>query len=106
MPPRAKHDFLATTSGLWQARQDLTASAYSTDFCHPVHGNVATQSMGMLPRNPWECCHPVHRISATQSTGSCHPRSVATLDRMISLGSLLLSRAVASAAPCFAAVPP
>jgi len=66
----------------------------------------ATQSTGMLPRNPWECCHPVHRISATQSTGSCHPRSVATLERMISLGSLLWSRAVASAAPCFAALPP
>ena len=26
--------------------------AYSTDFCHPVHGNVATQSMGMLPPSP------------------------------------------------------
>jgi len=44
----------------------------------------------------------IPRISATQSTGMLpsslrhggHPRSVATLDRMISLGSLLLSMAV------------
>jgi hypothetical protein len=47
----------------------------------------------MLPRNPWECCHPVQRISATQSTEYCHPRSVATLDCMISLCALLLSMA-------------
>lgn len=53
----------------------------------------ATQSRGMLPRNPWECCHPVQRISATQSTECCHPRSVATLDCMISLCALLLSMA-------------
>jgi excisionase family DNA binding protein len=28
----------------------------------------ATQSTGMLPRNPWECCHPVHGNVAIQST--------------------------------------
>jgi hypothetical protein len=41
----------------------------------------ATQSRGMLPRNPWECCHPVQRISATQSRGFLppSPRNVATL---------------------------
>jgi hypothetical protein len=74
----------------------------------------ATQSTGMLPRNPRECCHPVQRISAIDSTGmlpsslrhGCHPRSVATLDRMISLGSLLLSMAVASAVHSFAVLPP
>jgi hypothetical protein len=54
----------------------------------------ATQSRGMLPRNPWECCHPVQRISATQSTECCHPRSVATLDCMSSLCALLLSMAL------------
>jgi hypothetical protein len=74
----------------------------------------ATQSTGMLPRNPRECCHPVQRISATQSTGMLpsslqhgwHPRSIATLDRMSSLGSLLLSMAVASAVHFFAVLPP
>src|SRR5438128_12571166 len=59
----------------------------------------ATQSTGMLPRNPRECCHPVQRISAIDSTGmlpsslrhGCHPRSVAPLARMVNLGSLLFS---------------
>ena len=56
----------------------------------------------------------IPRISATQSTGmlpstlrhDCHPRSVATLDRMISLGSLLLSMVVALAVRFFAVLPP
>src|SRR5262249_11055795 len=48
---------------------------------------------GFLPPSPEECCHPVQRISATQSTVCCHPRSVATLDCMISLCALLLSMA-------------
>ena len=39
--------------------------AYSTDFCHPVHGNVAMQSMGMLPPSPGDFCHPVHGNIAT-----------------------------------------
>jgi hypothetical protein len=39
--------------------------AYSTDFCHPVHGIVAMQSMGMLPPSPEDCCHPIHGIVAT-----------------------------------------
>lgn len=69
----------------------LRFPAYSTDFCHPVHGNVATQSMGMLPSSPRH---------------DCHPRSVATLDRMISLGSLLLSMVVALAVRFFAGLPP
>src|SRR5262244_3958029 len=46
--------------------------AYSTDFCHPVQRNVATQSMGMLPPSPEDFCHPVH--------GMLPPWSVATLD--------------------------
>jgi len=44
---------------------------------------------GFLPPSPRECCHP---------------RSVATLDRMISLCALLLSMDVASAAHFFAAL--
>ena len=71
--------------------------AYSTDFCHPVHGNVAMQSMGMLPPSPEDFCHPSPREC-------CHPRSVATLDRMISLWSLLLSMAVALCCPPFRGV--
>ena len=42
-----------------------SAPAYSTDFCHPVHGNIAMQSMGMLPPSPEDCCHPVHGNVAT-----------------------------------------
>ena len=34
---------------------------------------AATQSMGILPCNPWECCHPVHGNVATQSTGMLPP---------------------------------
>src|SRR5262245_29412400 len=33
----------------------------------------ATQSTGMLPRNPWECCHAIHGNVATQSTGFLPP---------------------------------
>src|SRR5215831_15330430 len=36
----------------------------------------------------------IPRISATQSTVCCHPRSVATLDCMMSLCALLLSMAL------------
>ena len=35
-------------------------SAYSTDFCHSVHENVATQSRGFLPLSPEDFCHSVH----------------------------------------------
>jgi hypothetical protein len=54
------------------------------ECCHAIHGNVATQSRGFLPPSPREYCHP---------------RSVATLERMSSLCALLLSMAIASAAP-------
>src|SRR5712691_9269227 len=95
-------------------------AAYLKDGGSDLHKAVAILGEhgcvfhGFLPPSPWECCHPVQRISATQSTGmlpsslrhACHPRSVATLDRMISLCSLLLSMAVASAVHFFAVLPP
>jgi hypothetical protein len=43
----------------------MQEGAYSTDFCHPVHGNVATQSMGMLPPSPEDFCHLFHGNVAT-----------------------------------------
>src|SRR6266516_588429 len=52
-------------SVLSEFRDRLLAGAYSTDFCHPVHGNVAIQSRGFLPPSPRECCHPVYSMAGT-----------------------------------------
>src|SRR5712691_1076428 len=90
---------------LWPSGEVKRPIAFAEDAC-VFHG--------FLPPSPWECCHVIQRISATQSTGmlpsslrhACHPRSVATLDRMMSLCALLLSMAVASAVHFFAVLPP
>src|SRR2546425_2771985 len=120
MSGRGPDDGMALAAWTWYNK--ALQHPNTPDRCGPMYAAVtlriprisATQSTGMLPRNPWECCHPVQRISAIDSTGmlpsslrhACHPRSVATLDRMISLGSLLLSMAVASAVHFFAVLPP
>src|SRR2546425_6426291 len=47
--------------------------AYSTDFCHPIHGKVATESTGRLPLIPSEACHVDHGKVATPSRRGLPP---------------------------------
>jgi hypothetical protein len=77
------NDYLSTPSTTF-GKQGLTMTyegeslknvsvAHSTDFCHPVHGKVATQSMGRLPPSPREACHVDHRKVVTYARRSLPP---------------------------------
>src|SRR5215831_5694169 len=54
-------------------------TAYSTDSCHPVHVKPATWTTGRLPPTPGEACHPrsaatLGRLLLFCGRSSCQPR--------------------------------